>query len=497
MSTGVPWQRLDPRMIWVDALQSALSLTPAIAVAVLGQGPRLPVLIVAVIGVGGAVADVLRWVKTRYRVTDEHVERRTGLLVRRYRSVRRDRIRSVDTTAKLRHRLAGLRLVTIGAGQQQAAGEAALSLDAVSRATAEELRRTLLQPAGQPEGQRSQGPEQGRELARIRWSWTVYNMFNVWAYLGGAGVLWGLHWLGSGLGFSPVGYVFGLVGWGGLGWVWSALIVVVGVGACGVGVLAVSFVTENWNFRLVRVPGRDGTVLRTTQGLFKTREVNRDDNRLRGVEISEPLLWRWMGVADTNVISTGLTIWSLTPATTILPRGPVDVARPVAAAVLGQDPNPLAAPLRRHPRTALRRRRLWALWVTAAGVGLLVWLAAAGPLPVGAPVAGTALLPVTLGAAAISYRALGHALVGDYLVVRSGLVSRSTAALQTRAVVGWRLRQSVLQRRLGLASFTAATAAGHGAYGVSDLDADGAVVLAGQAVPDLLTPVLEHSGEPT
>lgn len=61
-----------------------------------------------------------------------------------------------------------------------------------------------------------------------------------------------------------------------------------------------------------------------------TREVNRDDRRLRGVQIAEPVLWRWMGMAATRVITTGLSIWSTSRPATILPRGPIGVARPVA-----------------------------------------------------------------------------------------------------------------------------------------------------------------------
>jgi len=488
VTAEVPWRRLDTRMIWVDAVRSLLSLAPAgLAVGVFGArpGPAMwPVAVVAVVGVTGAAGDALRWLKTRYRITDEHVERRTGLLVRRYRSIRRDRIRSVDTSARLRHRLAGLRLVTIGAGQHSAAGEAALALDAVSRETAQWLRQALLydRPA-QPETAAA-SPE--TELARLDWRWVFYNVFNVWAYLAAAGVLWGAHWLATTFGLDLAGSLAGLVDWR---QPWSVGLGLLAVGAFGVGVLAVSFLTEHWRFRLVRVPGEHGTVLRTTQGLLKTREVNRDDDRLRGLAISEPLLWRWLGVADTNVITTGLSMWSLSPASTILPRGPVRVARSVATRVLGAEP--LVATLRRHPRAALRRRVGWAVLATGVAAGLLGWLAATvDAVPGWAPLAGLGLLPMALAAAAVAYRALGHTRSGDYLVVRSGLVSRTTAALQSRAVVGWCLRQSLLQRRLGLATVVAATAAGDGQYAGYDLPAAEAAGFAGRAVPGLLAPFL-------
>jgi putative membrane protein len=238
------------------------------------------------------------------------------------------------------------------------------------------------------------------------------------------------------------------------------------------------------------VPGEKGTLLRTRQGLFKTREVNRDDNRLRGVEIAEPLLWRWMGMADTTIITTGLDASMMSTATTIVPRGPIDVARSVAAHVLEEGSGPLETPVERHPGAALRRRLVWATLTAAGIVGILVWLAATGVVPWWSVLVGGASLPVALWGAWVAYRALGHAINGAYLVVRSGLLSRSTAALQRKAVSTVAIRESVLQRRLGLKTVSAMTAAGWGIYEAPDVDAAEAVPFAMQAAPGLLEPFL-------
>lgn len=519
---GPPWRRLHSRMIWVDVAQSVLALTPgAFAVWVLGVEPGdggwWPLIAIAAFGVLGAVSDAVRWVFTRYRVTEEHVEARTGIFVRSYRSVRRDRIRSVDVEAKLRHRLAGLRVVTIGAGQQSAAGEAALALDAVLAEDADELRHLLLrrrpapvafvddarpgdpvQPGdgGEPDdggaGSDDESGADGEEqvFARLRPRWVVYNVFSIWAYILALGLLWGGHWLGTTVGIDAAGFVVGALDWQSLGWVRTAGIAVAAVGAFGVVGMALYFFVEYWGFELARVPGEKGTLLRTRQGLFTTREVNRDDNRMRGVEIAEPLLWRWMGAADTTVITTGLDVESMSSAATILPRGPIGVARSTAAAVLGTDPSPLQTPLARHPRAALRRRLWWATGVTASVAGLLGWLAVTDVIPPPWVWAGVALWPVALGGALVAYRALGHAIAGQYLVVRSGLMSRSTAALQRPAVSTVAIRESPLQRRLGLRTVSAMTSAGYGVYEAPDLDADDAVAFATRAAPGLLDPFL-------
>lgn len=511
--TEPPWQRLSSRMIWVDAVQTLLSMIPVGLVAWRSGGDEspnlaLPLVAIALYGIGNAAADAARWVFTTYRVTDEYVERRAGILVRSYRSVQRDRIRTVDIEAKLRHRLSGLRVVKIGAGQQASAGESAFALDAVLVDDAQRLRSTLLREhAAQarildgsdaaPEEVTSPASEHSgvRVLARLRPGWVIYNVFSIWGYVAAIGFLWGALWLSDMVGLDAAGIVRGLADWEALGWGWTVAIGVAMVSLVGAVALAVTFFVEFWDFELARVPGEKGTVLRTRQGMFKSREVNRDDTRMRGVQIAEPVLWRWMGMADTTVITTGLDVWSgsFSQPTAVLPRGPIAVALPVAKEVLAtppDEPDPLSAPLQSHPRAALRRRCTWATLVTASVVGGLVWLAATGLVPTVAIWTGLVLWPLALGAAFVAYRALGHAIVGRYLVVRSGLVTRSTAVLDRSAVSTIAISESVMQRLLGLRSVAAMTAAGYGAYAAPDVDAAEAVHFAAEAAPGLLDPFL-------
>ncbi|HEX2132036.1 MAG TPA: PH domain-containing protein [Actinophytocola sp.] len=486
VARGEGWERLDARVIWVDLVRMLLSLVPmAVTTLLFGgavDGPVLwPAAIVGVLGVVGAVVDVLRWVKTRYRVTEERLEVRTGLLVRSHRSIRRDRIRSVDTTARLRHRLAGLRVVAIRAGDRSTVGESApLRLDAVTTATATRLQDELPTGARAPEAE----PEPGGEvvLATFRWRWVPYNAFTVWAFLTAAGLGWGAYWFGSSVGIDLAGVVVGLVDWGALGTAWTVVVAVLATGAVGVVGVGAAFVAEQWGFRLVRADGPRGTVLRTSHGLFRTRRVDRDEARLRGVELRQPLLWRWSTATETSVVSTGLgTSWLTTSASTVLPKAPMADARRVAGAVL-RDDRPLGTPLRAHPRAALRRRLGWAVLVSGVLTGGLWWFAPGGWWLVGA---GT--LPVALGLAVVAYRSLGHALVGRHLVTSRGL-NRATVVLRRGAVVGVTFRQSVLQRRLGLVTVRTTTAAGAGVYAAPDLLVADGVALADATVPGLLTP---------
>ncbi|MGO1531675.1 MAG: PH domain-containing protein [Micrococcaceae bacterium] len=509
------WQRLSPRIIWVDLVISVLALLPAL-VAILvfdveaGAGQLWPLIGLAAFGVLGALADIVRWAVTRFRVSPRHVELKTGLFVRKHRSVQRDRIRSVDIEAKLRHRVARLRVVAIGAGQQSAAGESAFSLDALGREDALELQQRLLNDApvavtAEDPAQAAAGEAPRRVLARFEPSWFIYNMFSIWAYVLALGVLWGGLWALSTVGIDLAGFVMQLADWEAIGVPATVAIAVVAVGAFGAVGLGVNYVIENWGFELARVPSRDGTMLRTRKGLFTTREVNRDENRLRGVAITEPVLWRWMGVSDTHVITTGLDAWSFADPAAVLPRGPVSRARAVAGEVLGGDggedggddggENPMTLRLRKHPVRALRRRLVWATVTALAVLTVGVLLESALEL---AWLDWTLVFGTTAGAwvfglllAVAGYRALGHRLTDDYLITRSGALNRTTAVLQRSAVSTIMIRESLFQRRLKLRTVAAMTAAGDGRYDAVDVDARDSLDLARQAAPGLLEPFLE------
>lgn len=347
------WQRLDRKVIAVDLVRAAVSLVPtAIAGGVLGlqPGDAWPALVVAVLGVVRAAADLARWATTRYRITPERVEVRGGLFTRKERWIARDRIRSVGSDARLTHRLFGLRVVTVGAGLTGVAGAtAALRMDAVSAATARRL-HDLLGATAQPGATDETGlPAQARRvLARFQPSWVLYNVLSVWGIFAGAGLIWGGYWLGRLFGYDALAHARGLTD--GVAPVWIVVLGAVGFTVIGSVGLVVGFVTAHWDFRLTRAAG----VLRTTQGLLRTHSVDREEHRVRGFQIREPQVWRWLGVAESSLITTGISLWSPTAGATILPRGPVRVARAVAVEILGTDA--LSRPLRPAPRAALRRR---------------------------------------------------------------------------------------------------------------------------------------------
>ena len=89
------------------------------------------------------------------------------------------------------------------------------------------------------------------------------------------------------------------------------------------------------------------------------------------------------------------------------------------------------------------------------------------------------------------YRSLGHGYTGRYLHTGYGSLARRRVVLRTNGIIGWNLQQSFFQRRAGLTTLTATTAAGRQAYPISDLDTASALALADRAVPGLLTEFLQ------
>ncbi|WP_193241675.1 PH domain-containing protein [Streptomyces phaeolivaceus] len=496
---NTPWQRLHGRLILVNAVRLLLSLLPTgLSILFFGGGTRLldlwPAVIATTVGVFLSIADIVRWLRTRYRITEELVEIRTGRIQRVYRQIPRDRIRAVDVKARLRHRLAGLRVVFVSSGRSRPS----LRLDAVTKTMAEELRRELMRnsPAGEAEKESDALKARETVIARLRWSWIFYNVVNIWGLLVGGFLLWSLDSMLNLIDVDLIGTLDRAIDRLAPDPVWSSALWAGVVFLLGLVALSSGFVKDNWDFRLIRTIRDDGTSLVTRQGLLSTREIHRDDGRLRGINLSQPLFWRWAGLTETTVISTGLASWSLSGevASSILPRCPVGEARRVAARVLPDGARPLEAPLRAHPRAALYRRLIRAVCTAVVLAGLLEWLGATGAVPRGLWVVPLWAFPAMAVLAVIAYRALGHTVVKGYIVMRCGLSRLRTTALRREAVLGLKVRQSLVQKWLGLFTVGVSTAAGERFYDAPDLSADQFMTFANEATPELIGEFLEPTG---
>ncbi|GII90199.1 PH domain-containing protein [Sinosporangium siamense] len=501
------WERVDRRTAAVSAVYSLAVVAPIVLAMskFLADRDVPPAGIVAanaataLLVIGATVAyDVVRWRKTVFRVTAGRVEQRSGVFVRTHLSIPRDRIRSVDITADPVRRVLGLATVTVGSGEHAGAEGSELRLDPLTKDRAEELRRTLLD-----RGERSrqeQSAEGDPALATLRWSWVRFAPLTVWSLVGAL------------VAAGAVYKALDLIGLNLLSWdvtrriwqelqempLWVAVLLVAGA-ATAVGTLgALALFAETWaGYRLEREAG--GT-LRVRRGLLTRKSLSLEERRLRGVEIAEPLLLRTGGGARVRVVATGLgapredqheQVDALTPP---MPRA---TARLVAAHVLRTDPAAAFDRLSPHPPAARRRRYFTALVCTGLGfvaVAVLDTLFTWTPAWAWAVPALTA--PVALALATGAYRGLGHGLTGRHLIVRSGVLARRTVALDRAGVIGWQISRSPLQRRSGLLTIRATTAAGKGVYELADVGTDQGLTLAAAAVPGLLSPFVERTGPP-
>jgi putative membrane protein len=489
-----PWRRLSTRMLVVHPVVELGRAIPWLAGLVLagsrsGNGDTWG--LVGVLFTMGFAT--LRWLTTRYRITPEQVQIRRGLLRRQLVSVSRDRVRTVDVTSHALHRVLGLARVTVGTGRSDRRDGGDLRLDGLATADAAALREELLHraPAVAATTTGDAVLEPDTILARLQPRWVAYGPFT----------LMGVVAIGVAAGLASRLFNEGAVDPRNVGPLRSAVdhlegiplaLAIAEVAVVGLAFVAVAstfgYVLAFWGFSLSRSPR--GT-LHVKRGLLTTRATSIEERRLRGIEVSEPLLLRAVGGARCIAIATGLRVGrgAERGGSLLLPPAPRAEARRVAAAVLG-DEKPLAAPLAAHGPRARRRRFTRAL---AAAVVVGAAIAALGvALDWSAPafLAALAPLPVAAALAADRYRSLGHALVADRLVTRTGSLVRRQSVLASDGVIGFNLERSFFQRRAGLATLVATTAAGHQRYAVADLDAREAEALAEATVPGLLTPFL-------
>lgn len=492
------WQRLDRRTVWVTAgVMAGIAVAAGVPTAagfLRGNAPTGVVLAFVLPGAalliaGGMVADYVRWRHTGYRITATQVELRSDFVQRKHRAVHRDRIRTVDLTANPLHRIFGVAKVSIGTGEQADSRGGQLVLDPLDRSHAEALRQELLHRSAPQTDPKTNGA-----LATIDWRWIRYAPISVWPGILGVaatGALWQVtDWFG--LEDTLINRLGDLVRE-------QSLLVVIPLGVLvvlAVGLVATLgfFVESWWTYRLEREPG--GT-LRLHRGLVIHRSLSLAEDRLRGIELVEPFGARQVGAARLEAVATGLARRKpdekQVASKVLLPESPRAHADTVAAAILDEPGSPTSAPLRAHPPAARAKRLRWALASVAAVVLVLVVLGLA-LTPVLLHVAWVAA--IVLGAFAVflaleMYRNLGHGDTGDYLVIRHGALARRTVALRRNGVIGWTVRQTPFQRRAGLISVTATTAAGGGAYTMYDADAAEGLEFAEAMVPGLLGPFLE------
>ncbi|MEU0499833.1 PH domain-containing protein [Nocardia sp. NPDC005998] len=292
----------------------------------------------------------------------------------------------------------------------------------------------------------------------------------------------------------------------------------------------------------LRVLDNDRT-LHLRHGLFTTRQITLDLARFRGATVNEPLLLRLAGAAELEAIMTGQSprqkilpqapraAIERTLAELLVPRGASspDIAAPRTAladiaapdreiigvpdlsttefpaasiakgralqreSVTGQGATVSTAPLIAHGPVARRRRYTRALSpILIVAAAMLIFSLAGADFSPWWWLLPAVTAPIAAALAADRYRGLGHAVLPAtehspaWLITRSGSLDRDRDCLEAPGIIGWTVRQSFWQRRSGIATVVAATAAGKKRYHVVDIPLEQAWELIDSATPGRL-----------
>jgi putative membrane protein len=481
------WQRLSPRMLLVHPVHELLRELPwLIGAIVLGSTTGNQTWTVAVLVFTGAIG-VARWFSTSYRIDVDpppgQLQLRTGLLRRNILSLPLNRIRSVQSDARLLHRLMGLAVLRVSTGQQARGetGSGVVELNAVPVGQVPRLRAVLMADASpQTDAGTAEPAAAGVVLACWQPTWLRYSPLSVSGLLSlaaAAGALYESGFVGPLQHSQMVQSVSNDVRAMGTSY---AVVAVGAVILLASVALAVSRSLLTWG-NLVLL--RRADVLHLRHGLLRLRERAYDMSRLRGGTLRQPLLVRLFGGARLDAVMTG--VHGAGEASVLLPPCPLATAESVLAELVGER-EIVDGPLRGHGRRATYRR-----WTRALG---LPALAAVG-LAVATVLAGKTVVPLWVWPAWIALTAwcallavdragaLGHRVHDGWLVMRSGSLERRRDCIATAGIISWTVRQSPFQRRAGVATLVAATAAGIKRYPLIDVPEEMVWSIAAEASP--------------
>lgn len=394
-------------------------------------------IVAAVVGVLSIVASLWQWWTTRFVVTPSELRIEHRGVGHDTKRVAFQRIQSVDVTQPFAARLLGLAQLTIDVG-----GSQPIKIEYLSRGRAVELRDLLLH--------RAHGRRGAAEAHATSALTDAGDADRVLIKVPPAELLLGAvlsHELLAMIAVTAIPFVIGVF----LG---EPLLV-------GGGILPMLFaiggflskrVLGQWNYTLAETPAG----LRITRGLTSLSSETLPVHRIQGIRLAEPVLWRRIGRARVDLTFVGMGKGSsdgegLQATTVLLPIGrPADVATALHAVWPGFELD--AIPLTPAPS----RARLLAPLA-------LPWIA--------------------------------HGWDDILLVLRRGWWTRVTAVLPHARLQSVRISQGPVERRLGVTSVEAHSAATLGQNpAVFMTDADAALFLRGEAARARLAREREKAG---
>jgi putative membrane protein len=432
----------------------------------LGASKTITIIILGSLFVSGLAQTLAHYFTFTYRLEGGELITRQGLLARTERHIPLERVQEIRLSQNMMHRFCGVveaHVETAGGGGPEA------SLSVLSRAEVEALREAVFArlAAVKSEGYVSATSVHTDSRAIVRQlklrdlvlaGLTSNHLVSAFVLLG---VLWA--WVDD---FLPES-IYQRATWIAFGTLKGMFVrdAVTAVIVTAAGLLAVTLVSIVFSvvgsvmlfygFTL----SRSGEDLHRAYGLFTHRASSLPRRRIQVLEIEEGWLRRWRGLAtlrgdvvggraeddgDDKERESGRDV--LIP---VLPRAEVEGLLPIFFPDLEED----EAEWRRVSRLAIRRETLQGALFCAllAGAAIFYYRNLAGLWLL-------ALVPLIYWINLRRYDHLGYALGQVYLRTRRGWLGRSTHIVPLSKVQALAVRQTVLDRRLGLATLTVDTA---------------------------------------
>ncbi len=443
-------RRLHPLTPFLDLFDRNLVAPGVIA---FGSG-GLRIAVAALVAL--ALFRTLSWSRRTWVLDEGVLHVTSGVLARNTQLVPCDRIQQVNLVQKLRHRLFGvasLRVEVAGGGRGSGVELDVLGIDA-----ADELRSQLLAAKAEAVGA-TNGPNEREDLVDQgdgrdegpRWvptAWPVVHLGMrqlVLAGLTGSELLVLFAFVASAtqlLGDLPEGARSAADGLQlDLAGPVVTVVLLLGFLVLWLGSAVATSVFRDAGYTLDLV----GDELHLSRGLLDRKEAVLPLARVQSVQITASPLRRPLGYVSVRVQSAS--------------AGTEQDDRRVSVPILHVDQLPAVLelllpgsaalePLRPAPKAA-RRRAIVRSVVPAVIVSAPLAVLAA---PLG--LLALAVVPLAAWFGVLTYRGLGHAVGASHLLTRSGAVVRRTVVVPLVRAQSTRLRSSVFQRRLGLASCT-------------------------------------------
>jgi putative membrane protein len=411
------------------------------------------------------IAGFVNWWRFLYKVEDDTLHIKSGILVRKDLYLTRDRIQVIDVTSGILQRIFGLvrlDIQTAGSSSRQAA------IDAITVDNAREINR-LLRPeksGDSAEGAREDSVESEIKKENVKSiKLPVKELLIASSTSGSFGIALSL----IATVFSQVEplisesemyeYLIGLIPSDA-----DIAVILTTIGAFIVFAWLISFFSTLFKYGNFQLDIKEDEIV-VSRGIFEKKRITIPYNRIQAIHVAEGMIRQPLGYASLHLESAGYGDEKGSGSFVLFPligRGEIQSLLQAVLPDYNRGVEGFKPPFRSLRRYIFRSSVLVTLitgglyWILS--LNMWIWL-----LP---------LLSIFWGWMRFKDAATGWD--GDLFVIRSRFLSKSTAYIKKKRIQDFSLHQSFFQRYRGLCSMKMYVASGdHGkSFGVSDLELD-------------------------